>query len=750
MFTRRLRSWKVVFVLSAGVVLISCRKSPQAKEADFLANGQKLFDKHDYARALLEFKNAARVMNRDAEPYYRIGMAALALGDVREAVRAFRTATTLNPRHQGAQLKLSELQTATTNRDLVADASSRLQEVLKISPENSHASDLLALAEWKLGNSDEALKRLEDNLQKFPKNLSSAVLLARMKLSKKDLAGAEEVLKSAAASAPDSSYAVLALAELHVLSGKTEVAETEIRRALQMDPKNARALLGLAAIQSAGNRMEEAEQTYKQIAALPDGQYKPLHALFLFRTGKKDAALEEMKKLARDNPSDPAARRRVIAACLEMKRYDEAQGMLAADLKRNPKDVDALFLRSEVYLRTGKPGEAQKDLEQVLHFRPDSAEAHLAMGMVYSAQGMRQNRRQELGRALELKPGLLDARIALARSYTLENQPKSALELLDKTPPSQRERSAVVAERIWALLGMGNTGEARTLINRALSVRREPAFVLQDALAKFNEKDYPGARASAEELLKAFPEEVRAARVIAESYAAQKQMEKAVDSLTQIAKARPQSAPLQELLGLWQLRAGNRPAARQALEAALTANPKAISAELALAELDRADNHPDQAAQRLNRVLAQDSKNAGALMMMAELDLAAGNRADALARYRAVLSVDGNHAMALNNAAYLLAFDNPDEALGLAQRAAEVAPDSPAIQDTLGWVYYRKGVYRTAIDHLTAAVNKEPTPRRQFHLAMSYIRAGDSGVGQKMLQTALHDDPKLPVTERGW
>jgi putative PEP-CTERM system TPR-repeat lipoprotein len=750
MTNRRVVCWRTALVLSAGIALISCRKSPQAKEAAFLANGQKLFDKHDYARALLEFKNAVGVMPKDAEPYYRIGLADLAMGNLREGVAALRKATSLNPKHEAAQLKLSQIQTATTNRGLVEDASSRLQEVLKSSPENTQANDLLALAEWKLGNNDEALKRLEENLQKFPKSLSSAVLLARLKLSKKDIAGAEEVLKKAVASAPDSSYAVLALAELHLLNRQTDVAETEIRRAVQLDPKNGRALLGLAAIQTAGNRTDEVEQTYRQLSALPEAQYKPLHALFLFRSGKQDAALEELKKLARDDPRDQAARRRVIAACLTMKKYDEALGLLAADLKRNAKDTDALFLRSEVYLRTGKPAEAQKDLEQVLHYRPDSAEAHLAMALTYSPQSMAQNRRQELTRALELNPALMDARIMLARGYTLENQPKTALELLDKAPPVQKNRANLVAERVWALLQSGKAAAARPYITGMLAIRREPVFLLQDALAKYEEKDYAGARESAEELLKISPEDVRAARVIAESYGAQKQAPKAVDRLNQLAAARPNSAPLQELLGMWQLKADNRPAARQAFQSALNANPSSVSAQLALAELDRTESHPEAAAQRLNQILKGDPNNASALMLMAELDMAAGKRSEAINRYRAILSVNNSNPMALNNAAYLLAFDNADEALSLAQRAAEVAPESPAIQDTLGWVYYRKGIYRSAITHLTAAVSKEPTPRRQFHLAMSYIRAGDAGIGQKMLQTALHDDPKLPVTERGW
>jgi hypothetical protein len=49
--------------------------------------------------------------------------------------------------------------------------------------------------------------------------------------------------------------------------------------------------MALAAIQVAGNRMDEAEQTYRQAATVPGAEFKPVHALFLYRTGKRDAAL---------------------------------------------------------------------------------------------------------------------------------------------------------------------------------------------------------------------------------------------------------------------------------------------------------------------------------------------------------------------------------------------------------------------------------------------------------------------------
>ena len=76
------------------------------------------------------------------------------------------------------------------------------------------------------------------------------------------------------------------------------------------------------------------------------------------------------------------------------------------------------------------------------------------------------------------------------------------------------------------------------------------------------------------------------------------------------------------------------------------------------------------------------------------------------------------------------------------------APDNPTIQDTLGWVYYRKGLYSMAVRYLKTATEKQPTPLRQFHLGMSYLKAGDRGTGEKLVSAALQKEPNLVKT--GW
>ena len=70
-----------------------------------------------------------------------------------------------------------------------------------------------------------------------------------------------------------------------------------------------------------------------------------------------------------------------------MDKFPQAETLLAAALKKNPKDTDALLQQSELNLRQGRAAEAQKDLQEVLHFLPNSAQAHLALAEVHKLQG---------------------------------------------------------------------------------------------------------------------------------------------------------------------------------------------------------------------------------------------------------------------------------------------------------------------------------------------------------------------------
>ncbi len=59
--------------------------------------------KKEYARAALQFKNAAQLFPKDAEAEYQLALAYLAEGKLNEAVAALTRVAQLNPKHVQAQ-----------------------------------------------------------------------------------------------------------------------------------------------------------------------------------------------------------------------------------------------------------------------------------------------------------------------------------------------------------------------------------------------------------------------------------------------------------------------------------------------------------------------------------------------------------------------------------------------------------------------------------------------------------------------
>ena len=80
--------------------------------------------------------------------------------------------------------------------------------------------------------------------------------------------------------------------------------------------------------------------------------------------------------------------------------------------------------------------------------------------------------------------------------------------------------------------------------------------------------------------------------------------------------------------------------------------------------------------------------------------------------------------MALNNLAYHLANDTRqfDEALKIAQHAKELAADNAVVDDTIGWAFYQKGLYQSAVKQFEEAVATGPTARRKYHLRWRILK----------------------------
>ena len=89
--------------------------------------------------------------------------------------------------------------------------------------------------------------------------------------------------------------------------------------------------------------------------------------------------------------------------------------------------------------------------------------------------------------------------------------------------------------------------------------------------------------------------------------------------------------------------------------------------------------------------------------------------------------------------------ENPDIALQFAQAAKAKLPTRPEVNDTLGWIYYKKNMTSQAITALREATDRAPKNATfHYHLGMAYAKAGDKVKARAALETALKLQSDFP------
>ncbi len=121
------------------------------------------------------------------------------------------------------------------------------------------------------------------------------------------------------------------------------------------------------------------------------------------------------------------------------------------------------------------------------------------------------------------------------------------------------------------------------------------------------------------------------------------------------------------------------------------------------------------------------------LLAQADLYLMQRRLKDAEALYRLILTTDHDNVVALNNLAWLLAYDqrNLDEAMTLINRAIEAAGHRAELIDTRGNVNLSAHRTKEAIADLSEAVADVGSPVMHLHLARAYFEQGNLELAQK-------------------
>ena len=657
----------------------------------------------------------------NAEAHYQLALASLAVGNGRAAAEELAKVIQLKPDHWAAHVRLAELMATSSAPDVLHDAQTMLTGVLTHVPRDPGAVAALSIVEWKLGRRNDALQRLERSLAMLPPSPGSSVILAKMKMALGDRAGAENLLR---ASADASVGATTALAEFYTATNRYAEAETTLKRALVRDPHNPAALLDLAALQTAGNRPGDAAVTYRTLAELPDPRYRPLYGLFLIGAGKPGLAVQEFERLSKRYPSDGALRTGLVTAYLAAGRTADAGRVLQSAVQQPDPDYDALYQNAVFTLGQGRVEDAQASILAALRLRPEEAEAHYVLAAVHLRRARVLSSVEQLGQALERDPRFLQARIELARYRIASKAPDVALDLLSQTPGRARTSPAVAAERLWALLAMDERQRFSTELAAARRRGGSSTLEIEAALAAL-EREPAEARHIAEEALRSNPADMRALLLVARSYFVESGPRAATESVERYAAGHTGLPEAARLLGELLLAQNRIPAAIAAFDKAVAAGSRTPALETAAARAELRAGETDPAEARLARVVAADPTNYGARLLLGVAQQMKGSYSEAADSYRKTLDINPSNVPALYNLAYVLAehLGNPEEALHLAEKAKELAPESAAVDDVFGWVLHRRGIDSLAAIHLADAL------RGGYSRAAAHLAAVRSGTG---------------------
>jgi Flp pilus assembly protein TadD len=191
-------------------------------------------------------------------------------------------------------------------------------------------------------------------------------------------------------------------------------------------------------------------------------------------------------------------------------------------------------------------------------------------------------------------------------------------------------------------------------------------------------------------------------------------------------------------------------ASEQFLRRLVAVEPSSMEAYAMLGQLFVSQGRLADALKEFQEVARRDPKSVAAHTMLGLLMHRLGHLEEAAGHYQKAVNVDQGAVTAANNLAWLYAEkgEKLDVALQLATSAKARAPSSAEVSDTLGWVYFKKGMWPLAITAFEQSVEGEArNPRYHYHLGLAFAKSGEDAKARRALQQALALQPGFAGAE---
>lgn len=729
----RLQAAKADFDAALATLDTVIGRDPKNADALKFRGDIELYGKRNPERALAAYRASA-----EAQPNFADGQASvvrLLLGQGKND-EASTELDKLNKFAAGRpQTLYLQSQLAYQKGDFKA-AQTQVQQLLKINPDIPIGLELAGAIEYQLNSMVQAETLLTKALQAAP-GLSIArrfLVLTYLRTGQVDRAvGA----LPADLDNPALDPAMLSVAgQVFMVKGEFEKAQGLFARASTLDPNDPAKRTSVAISQLMLGKTDVALNSLQAIASADDGVVADMALINAHMQRREiDQALTAIDAMQKKRSTDPLPLQLRGRALLLRNDLAGARKAFAQAQTLNPDYFAATAALAAVDMVENKPADALKRLDETLQRDPKNFQALLVQAEILGRTGgAPEEVTRKIQQAVDAAPSEKMPRLMLVEQFLRRNDAKSALSAAQSAAAAQPD----VPEIVDAL---GRSQTAAGEYNQAMStfgkldglLPNSPLPSLRRSMVNLASGDKTQAMQNLRKALEFKPDLLEAQRSLASlNLDAQKPAEALAISRT-VQKQRPKEGVGYILEGDVHAAGKNWEQAVEAYRAGLKAAPGpelAIKLHTALSLGGKAADADRFAADWMKG----NPKDAALMLYLGDRAIAGNKLADAARLYDRVIALQPRNAVALNNLAWVAGQTGRADAVALAERANEVAPNQPAFMDTLAMLWSDKGDHARALDLQKKVVALQPNaPLFKLNLAKIHLKAGDKEAARALL-----------------
>ena len=445
-----------------------------AANKNTLADFEKSIEQGDFAAVERNLLNYAIANPNDANGFELLARLRFGQNRLNQAKSLYQKALSLDPNLTSAKINLAVLNFQIGNSE---EAISDLNEI----PEKDISGDSLHLkmasAFALVGDCRKALAAIE-KLGIKTKNNNALPIRAECFLKtneKQKIAALIPSVKILARKNPE-----IAVKFAEVLSGGAMFKESAdvLRSVIKIFPNNFDALILLAKSEIYLKDLPDAKVHLASASKINPNSSELFFVQSLFESeqGNFSISLNLLEKTLAANPDSTTVLSQFVITAMRANQAGKAVKAAEKLIELKPDEPDVLYLYGASLLQNNKLQTAETVLDRLAELRPNDSRGCLMLGLAYAAQPAKfEDARRQLRRCIEINPNDFESKYQLGLSYKTQGEIQKAIEYLEAAIKNSPDYAPALRDLGAMYLQSGAEAKARLVLEKSAALNPNDA-----------------------------------------------------------------------------------------------------------------------------------------------------------------------------------------------------------------------------------------------------------------------------------